>query len=351
MEKRKKSILTIALMTLFTLLTVISVSAAEIKTIEPASSKKTYQYTIKADEYVPYIPVKVAHAGEVHLDIQFKTQAEKINMVLSSKSSMSDSDAWLCTVNEGRTDKQHNLSTYVKKACTLYLCIFEGAESHDMDITVTAYQRQTAAGGTLKKGKWVSGYAAYNVPVYYKVTAPSSGSLKVDTSGSSTNGAAQIELLNSRKKTINYLGLSTEKTSYYGVKKGTYYIKLTNDGEFRLRYTLETVKEKNNTKKSRAVNLKKGKTEKGVFAIGDKKDERYYKLVLKKNQTITGNISVKSNGSYSFFIKQRVGKKDKTVKYTEVMKGNNKVRVKLKKGTYYLVLYTVETGGYSIQWR
>ena len=350
MEKRKSTILTITLMMLFTMLMAISVSAAEINTIELASSKKTYQYTIKADEYVPYIPVKVSSPGEVHLDIKFKTQAEKVNIVLSSKASMGDSDAWLKTVLEGRTDKQYNLSTYVKKACTLYLCIFEGRESHDMDITITAYQRQTAAGGTLKKGKWTSGYASYNVPVYYKVAVPSSGSLKVDTSGS-TNGAAQIELLNSRKKTINYLGSSSEKTSYYGVKKGTYYIKLLNDGTFRLRYTLETVKGKNNTKKSRAVNLKKGKTEKGVFAIGDKKYERYYKLVLKKNQTITGNISVKSNGSYSCFISQRVGKKDKTVKYTELERGNNKVRAKLKKGTYYLMIYTVETGGYSIQWK
>ena len=76
MKKGKRSILTLAMMMLFTLLTVISVSAAEIKTIEPAVNKRTYQYTIKADEYVPYIPVKVSRTGEVHLDIKFKRSEE-----------------------------------------------------------------------------------------------------------------------------------------------------------------------------------------------------------------------------------------------------------------------------------
>lgn len=51
------------------------------------------------------------------------------------------------------------------------------------------------------------------------------------------------------------------------MKKGTYYIKVSADGLFRFRYRFTKVKQPKNTKQTKALNIKKGKTVKGILCF------------------------------------------------------------------------------------
>lgn len=321
---------------------------------ENTNNANTYNYQINGNSGILSVPVQVSRAGAVKLEVTTKTSAETMCMVLSESAQSIDSSAWL-SVSYALSNQTITLDAYAKGACTWYLYVFSDKANSDKEVAVTvkAYQREVSAGGTLSKGKWVSGYAIDTKPVYYKIKVTSSGCLKLETSlTDNSENESGITLLNSKKKAISSSGKSESKVTYYGVKKGTYYLKLENAGDYKIRYTFEQIGTKNNTKKSKAINLKRGKTDKGLFILGDKKNERWYKINLNKKQTVKLNISVKGNEYYTdFTVYQLNGKKTKIVKSDDLKNGKNTAKVKLKKGTYYIVIDSEGTGSYSIQWK
>ena len=308
----------------------------------------TYQYQIEGSAQIQSIPVQVPQAGEVKLEINNQTDAERITMALGSTPTAEKN----FSVYSGPSNTKRTLSAFVKNACTIYLHI---RVSNAAAITVKAYQNEvTMTGGDLQKGKWVSGYADSRVELFYKVKVNTSGLLKLETSQDPEQTPPQIELLNSKKKQIGSgdTGFLTSKNvSYVSVKKGTYYVKMTHNGSYQLRYTFKPVKIKNNGKASKAIQLKKGKTEKGLLIDDNKNNVRYYKITVNKDQKVNLMIDITTSSDNEFGVTQMKTKNITSLKKSfTVKKGKNKKKLKLTKGDNYIVL----SGGYagfSIQWK
>ena len=138
-------------------------------------------------------------------------------------------------------------------------------------------------------------------------------------------------------------------TAYYGVKKGTYYVKVDTDAAYKIRYTFETAADKKNTTKKKAVSLKQKKTVKGLFVINEKKS-RWYKVKLKKTQTLKLTLNA-STDKYGFWYQITDSKGKKIVSNQELPRGKKQFKKKLKAGTYYLeIAPTGATGSYSVKW-
>ena len=121
---------------------------------------------------------------------------------------------------------------------------------------------------TLKSGKvYNQTVQKYGDTYYYKITVPKAGYLTVKGYAYSkykanTNYSMRMTLCNSKKKPVDssYGTGSSENRGYkvyYGVKKGTYYLKVTDGAPYKLSYSFKAVTEKSGSKKSKAVALKK----------------------------------------------------------------------------------------------
>lgn len=328
--------------------------SAEQAIVPVAGNGNTYQYQMAAGMGILSVPVQISQAGAVYFEITAQTDAEMFSAVLSDSAAASDSSGWLAY----SVDKKITLSSYAKGACAWYLHFATQASDIDKDVSISvrAYQDAAKAGnGTLKKGKWTSVYIEDEGSVYYKITVPSSGCLTLEMSSDNESALLESTLLNNKKKKISKDSYSLKET-HYGVKKGTYYMKVDNGSAkgavCKIRYTFEKISVNKNTTQSKAVNLKKGKKGKGIFLRGEKKSARWYKVKLNKNKTIRWTISVKANysaGDFSIYEGPY-----KAIKTKILENGKNTWKLKLKKGTYYFVMNIFNSGGegsYSVQWK
>ena len=360
MEKIKKLQLPLMLVVAFLLVFLVrgTASAAEVQTIVPtvggAESASVYQYEVsaKAGGTLTVVPVQIANAGLVCLEISVLADQIDIMLVLSQSPNSVEGDNLL---NFSIGCLHTTLHYYAEEPCTRYLMFFT-KEEQALSVTVKAYQDTVTvtSDGQLQNKKWADGYAYTEKDAFFRVNVGSSGCFKVEIEPEDAQQKISVNLLNGKKKEISSDATSYEKITYYGVKKGTYYFKVSTTGKFRIRSTFETVKEKNNTSKAKAVVLKRGKTEKGLFRLGDKKIERYYKVNLTKDQTVKISIPSKGHLDEQFFlvIYQLKGKKLQAVKITGGLKKKGNVKLKLKKGTYYFVVEGCGyTGSYTIQWK
>lgn len=83
---------------------------------------------------------------------------------------------------------------------------------------------------------------------------------------------------------------------------------------------------------------------KGIFF--DKKNSYWYKIKVPKTKTVKFNISIKT--SFAGF--EICNAKGETVGILDLKNGSNKPKGKLKQGIYYIKVYTICQGSYSIQW-
>lgn len=123
--------------------------------------------------------------------------------------------------------------------------------------------------------------------------------------------------------------LSADGTDYEVITPGTYYIQCSSVQDCKFRYTFKSFTAKKKTKKTKAITLKKGKTEVEVFIVQIKnKLERWYKIKLTKKQrlqikNIKGSVSLyDAKGNYV------------SASYDST-KGVYYTNQKLKKGTNY----------------
>lgn len=315
----------------------------------------TYQYQLTADKGILTVPVQISNAGLAVFEVTPKTSAAALHVVLSSQANAKAGDGWISigTAVDGSTEK---LIGYAKEPCTWYLHFFTAKnDDKEASITVKASQRaMVEGGGTLKKGTWSDYYIEADTTAYYKIKAPASGLMKLEVTAEEESPLLEAVLLNGKKKPLSSESPAyISKPLYFGVKKGTCYIRLYNDGmegaAVRIRYTFENVKTTKNISKSKAISLKKGKTAKGLLLCGDKKTERWYKVTVPKNRKVKISLSAKSNDNdFSLWIYQA---NMKNVKSLELNNGKTKKTLSLKKGTYYFVISGYDTGMYSIQWK
>lgn len=308
---------------------------------------KSYQFELTDGERIR-VPVSVSKAGRVCFEA---TANANVVMAFSDKTDLK-SDADFLGIGQVSSAKD-TISGYAKKAGTYYMYALIGDGTEKATLKIKAYETPAAVGnaGTLSSGKWVTTSGISNSidekPAYFKIKAPSSGCIKLEIKvlgGSSKY--IETTFTNSKKK-----NLMDEEVDpgvyYYGVNKGTYYIKVNTDKAYKIRYTFESIKDKKNTTKKKASSLKQKKTEKGFFICKDKKS-RWYKLTLKKAQTV--KLTLGANTDEYGFSYAITDSKGKGIDYND-FKGKKQFKKKLKAGTYYLEISpSISSGSFSIKW-
>ena len=162
-------------------------------------------------------------------------------------------------------------------------------------------------------------------------------------------------------------GTDQNSSSYvreYALKKGTYYLRVTNTKNYRIIGKFKAVNDQGNTvKKKKGTKIGKKKTMTALFGAGDTYNKtEWFKFKLKKPKKVTLVMGAYGDASYrvTFYGPKPFKKGDTTyvssgytrpVKYW-IQRGSKKL--KLKKGTYYIKIQRTsnDVSGYcSIMWK
>lgn len=221
---------------------------------------------------------------------------------------------------------------------------------------VIPYSTRALPAGKAMISSGVKGSGNAASTVLYKITPSKSGYIDVALSnGQTTSG--KVTLLNKNKKAVSpALSYYTKsKTNYvvFGVKKGqTYYLKVTDckglsssQYMYAIAYTVKAGKIRSNTKKSKAVSLKrKAKYTVTTAPAKGKKGKDWYKFKVTKKRTTQIRIDATNVKSGTMKVAIYCGKKK--VGSATVAKGKvNTFKVtysttygKAKKGKYYVAI-------------
>ncbi len=191
---------------------------------------------------------------------------------------------------------------------------------------------------------------------YFKFNAKNTGYLSVVNAADEYD---KVTLCNSKKKALSNSVYA--KYATFGVKKGTYWIKVDSDYNSKGNYTFQVnytkIKEKSGTKRAKAVSLKKNKTVKGTITAGSKQTD-WYKFKLKKDSKIK-SLTLKggTNGKIEAKIYNSKGKavsaKTASISYNGY-RYSLYTSGKIKKGTYYIKVYNANkkhSGYYTLSWK
>ena len=255
------------------------------------------------------------------------------------------------------------------KKCKKFLCMAVLALAMTLLMGTTALAATKTI--TLKSGKvYNQTVQKYGDTYYYKITVPKTGYLTVKGYAYSkykanTNYSMRMTLCNSKKKPVDssYGTGSSENRGYkvyYGVKKGTYYLKVTDGAPYKLSYSFKAVTEKSGSKKSKAVALKKNKAAGGLQIAGESASKAdWYKIVLPKKQKVTLTYSTKANNTIWFKIIPASKNVYLSGSLEYCMWDQTKTvttKDKLPAGTYYVQVYKYNgadwmSGYYTLKWK
>lgn len=181
----------------------------------------------------------------------------------------------------------------VKKNRTYYvlLSVSEEVKSKNGKFSFEiGLQQTTGKNRTLKEKQWAKAYQkGKGSSIYYKVNMKNTGCMYVDISyDKKQHGNPGVVLCDDKKKVISQKTECTSKTDdriVYALNKGVYYIKVSDlEGEYQLRYSCNSLKEKSGATKNKAKKIEVGgKASKGLILLQES-DKKYdwYKFVLKK---------------------------------------------------------------------
>ncbi len=250
------------------------------------------------------------------------------------------------------------LKTYTFRAENTIFALpvnLSAGEQAYMQVTLSGFSDMALGRGEWVANSWVDGY--YEGACFYQVKAPSDGIIEVEAGEDANLKALGMDAWHSVKTTLtdskckeissSQTSTKSEKAVYY-VKKATYYIKVSADGLFRFRYRFTKVKQPKNTKQTKALNIKKGKTVKGILSAGDgKKNCRWYKIVIPKTRKVSVTVKslIGSDGSSKTYLYKKgqskpIASSTWGMRKLIYMGGDEKYLFKtkfpLEKGTYYL---------------
>lgn len=185
--------------------------------------------------------------------------------------------------------------------------------------------------------------------VYHKLKVKSSGALVVtgNTVYNWGTGGISVSLCNSKYQVIDsssygaYVNAANEKTQVYGVKKGTYYLKVSGKTNYVLATGFKKWTDKGGNSKKKAKTVKVNQTFKGVMPAGENKTD-WYKFKVTKNKKMKLTVSAEGNGGIQFTVYgpglsksgSYAGSCYNTTREGWLCRGSKKV--KASKGTYYV---------------
>lgn len=215
---------------------------------------------------------------------------------------------------------------------------------------------------TLSSKKWiVAGPPSEKDVLYYKINIPQNGYITVDGECYDDGNDLTVSLKDSKKqsKNPNEVTLSNKNnwTSYYAVRKGIYYLKVTDTKSlYGLCYTFTTVTDQAGSSKAKATVISAGKIKKGlVYTTDEKSKDDWFKITLSKKQKLRLTIDSRVSGALNYQIIPQSSKvKLRNSKFSPPNGICSVVTAEsLPKGTYYLRITkkSIEdaSGAYSIK--
>ena len=176
--------------------------------------------------------------------------------------------------------------------------------------------------------------------------------------------AGEVQLYDKNKNTylselIAYDTRSTtasETSECYGVKKNTvYYIRVNSVGGVKITAKFNKVNDKSGTKKSKALNLRKGKNTNGLITTANKKSH-WYKFTTTKPSKFTFNITPYLTGPIDITL-SGTGVKTNTFRLQTGLWGKKdgfSPTGKVRAGTYYVQIKPASkicNGYYKVSWK
>ncbi|MSS64545.1 hypothetical protein [Velocimicrobium porci] len=228
---------------------------------------------------------------------------------------------------------------------------------------------------TLTSNKYTTTYRKDSRYVYYKVNVKKTGYITVkqnqlvqDNSGTfvikEEDTSSYVALCNSKKKELTpdcYNSYKTTKNKQiFGVKKGTYYLKvkayLTNP--YRIKYTFKALTDQSGSSQKSAKTIKSGSRANGLVLATDKTSKvDWYKFYLPKKQNVSISIfgdTCNTSGS----IRVQIIPPKKVILFGDTFSAGGtgfkkavKSKDKFNAGTYYLKVTKTNdnvTGHYTI---
>jgi hypothetical protein len=285
------------------------------------------------------VPVQVSKAGELYVRVNSSTLAQSVKLSLwkdaaaTAYSAASTYDSYFTAdPSEVKTG-----SIPVAEKGTYYLRIeYTNAALVLGSINISVYA-VSSENRTMKKGTWSAFAPSYNSRVTYgKVTVASAGYIGIKQTNSDASKLT-VSLCDSKKTVLLPYAkyLEANKTAYYPVKKGTYYIKT--EGVYndiaRIQYTTKKVFKTSQGKKLTVpilstttfdVKIKAEKT--GLLTLQQYNNNSWYCTFLNSkkkalsdslwNWGSTNSLAVKKGQTYYFRIKASIGNDDRTLSYS-----------------------------------
>lgn len=225
----------------------------------------------------------------------------------------SDSDCTklVGTLQDVKIDSQGNMiysrSFEAKKNSTYYIKLTWDAESEWIAEHLFCFELQQISSESriLENGKYVKAYqGGKNSTIYYKLNVPRAGVIYAEASYDKDEfGKPKVVLCNNAKKAISVAtnnNASTEYLSVFAVKKGNYYLKVSDvTGAYQFRYLFAPISDKSGKQKKSALKLTLGKkSAAGIVTISDTASQYdWYKFVLKKASKVRISLEGSTTGT------------------------------------------------------
>lgn len=279
-------------------------------------------------------------------DVCFSGQASTTVDQGSVYFEITDSTGKLLTNAYSSNDKDSFSGASYITAGTYTLTVQSNTLTGYGSFAVQMYGINASSSGTIKAGETYLGYN--NKTTYKKFTVSSNrvvGITAFDSDGTETNTYGRyITICNSKKKAISqkvYTSSSDNYTALFGLKKGTYYVKISSIGTYCIGLT--------NSKKGTISATSKKKAKKitssyknYIIPASTSKSSAWFKYDMKKSAKKT--LSICYNGNYS--VKATIYKGSKAVYTYTIYNGKGldfsytnlarTKKVKWQTGTYYV---------------
>lgn len=377
MKKTGKIITFLAVTTVMVAGMITSAFAAEAITptefyygTEAMSAPQTFSYNnsnVLDKEYYQgvVVPVNVTKAGSLKVVTTATSIVKDIDITVYSDAACTSRMEYLTDLKVGSTTVEDYVS--FSNPGTYYIK-FNSYSYDDKEVYTNTFTVQTGFytfdAKAIKDGETISYYRNSGDDKYvFNYTATKTGKVTVTipySMGSYLTFIDSGKTVCERKWVDDYVN---NNQASFAVKKGkTYKFEVTSNGtsggkvqSFSLKET--AIKAKSGAKRAKAVNVKKGKTVKGLIVTGEKK-ANWYKFTVKKKKPVKITLDGDAENSLKFTIYNKKGKKIDSTTYSgykrEFKLTYSTTYGKANAGTYYIKIEKANANSnavYSMKWK
>lgn len=328
---------------------------------EDLTTFESYDLVVPLSTKTLIVPINMEYQGSLNIKLIGKINPSNLEVALYSDEACTSAIGYSKYLNLNTLE--NDLVTKIPAKGTYYLKLTLSSNANsNAAITITPYS-MSGENKALTNKVWNCSYPmSYDSQISHKITISKPGYIKVEAvSLAEYESSTTVTLLNSKNAKLSdsvYLSNTGDYATYFGVKKGTYYINGKSSDIYKLRYSFVAITDRGSPTKSKATTILKGKTIKGLVQATDSiKKIDWYKVKLTKKQKLGLNIDSKSSDSLRFEI---IPASKNVILWGSIITlydndgGSYSTKESMPAGTYYIkVTKTAKTssGYYTIKFK